>query len=567
MEKAIKQYSSWIREDLPENLKAEAAVIDGNSEEIYDRFCRDITFGTSGLRGKMGLGTNRINRIVIRRATMGVADYLLSKHKRATVVIGYDTRVNSEGYALEAARVLSKRGINVRLFGEPTPVPVVSFAIRHLKADGGIMITASHNPKEYNGYKVYDHFGNQIDELKARRIEEYINKRAYFENMDGGAEGAIEECPEQIKEAYLKAVADQFLPWTDDEGEVRQALAALNVVYTPLNGAGRDYAMNVLERLGVNLTTVDEQMERDGNFPTCPKPNPESEETFETALRYAKDDTDVIIATDPDSDRMGVMAKKDGKFCRLTGDHAGILMLEYVCRCHANRVAGKNMQGQKMVYKSFVSSPFAEDIARKYRVYIKNVPTGFKNIALEMELLKEAGREKDFLFAFEESLGYLYGNYTRDKDGILAVQMICLIAAWLKTQDKSLYDKLEDLYREYGYAESRAIAIEFKAEKDREKINDIMETLFAGNLKELLGSPLTIDASHCCDDMFRALLPGGHQIIIRPSGTELKVKMYVFAKGATRDEAILNLERILEELRAFADGVCGLHKNGEKTYE
>ena len=567
MEKAIKQYSSWIREELPENLKAEAAIIDGNSEEIYDRFCRDITFGTSGLRGKMGLGTNRINRIVIRRATMGVADYLLSKHKRATVVIGYDTRVNSEGYALEAARVLSKRGIDVRLFGEPTPVPVVSFAIRHLKADGGIMITASHNPKEYNGYKVYDHFGNQIDELKARRIEEYINKRAYFETADGGAQGTIEKCPEQIKEAYLKAVADQFLPWTDDEGEVKQALAALNVVYTPLNGAGRDYAMNVLERLGVKLTTVVEQMERDGNFPTCPKPNPESEETFETALRYAKDDTDVIIATDPDSDRMGVMAKKDGKFCRLTGDHAGILMLEYVCRCHANRVAGKNMQGQKMVYKSFVSSPFAEDIARKYRVYIKNVPTGFKNIALEMELLKEAGREKDFLFAFEESLGYLYGNYTRDKDGILAVQMICLIAAWLKTQDKSLYDKLEDLYREYGYAESRAIAIEFKAEKDREKINDIMETLFAGNLKELLGSPLTIDASHCCDDMFRALLPGGHQIIIRPSGTELKVKMYVFAKGATRDEAILNLERILEELRAFADGVCGLHKNGEKTYE
>lgn len=274
----------------------------------------------------------------------------------------------------------------------------------------------------------------------------------------------------------------------------------------------------------LGLLSLENRWDRDGDFPTCPKPNPEREETFREALKYAGGDTDVIIATDPDSDRMGVMAKKDGKFCRLTGDHAGILMLEYVCRCHASRVAGKNMQGQKMVYKSFVSSPFAEDIARKYRVYIKNVPTGFKNIALEMELLKEAGREQDFLFGFEESLGYLYGNYTRDKDGILATQMICLIAAWLKTRGKTLYDRLEDLYREFGYAESRATAIEFHAEKDRQKINDIMETLFSGGLKELLGQPLTIDASHCCDDMFRAVLPEGHQIIIRPSGTELKIK-------------------------------------------
>lgn len=567
MEKAIKQYSSWTRENLPENLKAEAEAIKGNEEEIYDRFCRDMTFGTSGLRGKMGLGTNRMNRIVVRRATMGVADYLLSKHERAKVVIGYDTRAGSESYAREAAGVLSGRGIDVSLFNEPTPVPVVSFAIRYMKADGGIMITASHNPKEYNGYKVYDHFGNQIDDLKARRIEEYINKRPYFEEFESAAKGTVEECPPHVKEAYLSAVAGQFLPWTDDAEEVSKALRNLNVVYTPLNGAGRDYAMEVFRRLGVGLTVVREQMDRDGDFPTCPKPNPEREETFREALKYAGGDTDVIIATDPDSDRMGVMAKKDGKFCRLTGDHAGILMLEYVCRCHASRVAGKNMQGQKMVYKSFVSSPFAEDIARKYRVYIKNVPTGFKNIALEMELLKAAGREQDFLFGFEESLGYLYGNYTRDKDGILATQMICLIAAWLKTQGKTLYDRLEDLYREFGYAESRATAIEFHAEKDRQKINDIMETLFSGGLKELLGQPLTIDASHCCDDMFRAVLPEGHQIIIRPSGTELKIKMYVFAKGATREQALTNLDSILKELEDFAVSICGFHKNGEKTYE
>lgn len=553
MEKAIKQYSLWKQEILPEELKEEAEKISGNRDEIYDRFCRDLTFGTSGLRGKNGLGTNRMNAIVVERATMGVADYLMSKHTKAKVVIGYDTRLDSEAYAHTAAEVLRKRGIDVYIFAEPTPVPVVSFAIRHLKADGGIMITASHNPKEYNGYKVYDHFGNQIDELKARRIEQYINRRAYFETCENVKNGSISVCPHQVREAYLKAVADQFLPWSDDRDEVLKALSELNVVYTPLNGAGRDYAMNVLGRLGVKVTTVTEQMDHDGNFPTCPKPNPENESTFETALKYVSDDTDIIVATDPDSDRMGVMAKKDGTFCRLTGDQAGLVMLEYVCRCHSKRIAGRNMRGQKMVYKSFVSSPFAEDIARHYRVYIKNVPTGFKNIALEIELLKQAGREKDFLFAFEESLGYLYGNYTRDKDGILAVQMICLIAAWLKTQGKTLYDMLEEMYERYGYAESKAIALEFYTEKDREKITSIMESLFAGNLKELLGQPVTVDASHCCDDMFRAILPQGHQIIIRPSGTELKVKIYAFAKGRSREEALRNLEALLGELREFAE--------------
>lgn len=553
MEKARKQYSLWKKEILPEDLRKEAEAIYGNDEEIYDRFCRNMSFGTSGLRGKMGFGTNRMNIIVVRRATMGVADYLLSKHKKAKIVIGYDTRTDSKKFAEAAADILSSRGIDVEIFPEPTPVPVVSFAIRYMKADGGIMITASHNPKEYNGYKVYDHFGNQIDEIKARLIESYIEKRPYFEILNDIKAGVVSECQENVKEAYLEAVKKQFLPWSDDESEVKDALSRLNVVYTPLNGSGRDYAMTILKNLGVNVVAVAEQMERDGNFPTCPKPNPENEATFETALKYAGDEIDIIIATDPDSDRMGVMARKEGKFSRLTGDHAGILMLEYVCRCHANRIAGKNMQGQKMVYKSFVSSPFAEDIARKYRVRLKNVPTGFKNIALEIELLKEAGREEDFLFAFEESLGYLYGNYTRDKDGVLAVQMICTIAAYLKTSDKTLYDRLEDLYEEYGYAESKAIAIEFHSEKDREKIVNIMESIFAGNLSELLGQPLTVDASHCCDDMFRAVLPGGHQVIIRPSGTELKLKIYAFAKGKTRDEALCNLEAMLDELQKFAD--------------
>ena len=558
MEKAREQYSLWKAADLPENLRHEAAAIEGNTEEIYDRFCKDMTFGTSGLRGKMGIGTNRINEIVIKRATMGVADYLLSKHKRPKVVIGYDTRKNSAAYAEETAVTLAGRGIDSYVFSEPVPVPAVSFAIRYMGADGGIMITASHNPKEYNGYKVYDHYGNQIDDLKARTVESYINRHPYFggDGQEGGACGVIAPCPDDVEEAYINAVMKQTVFWTEDESGINKAFSELGVVYTPLNGTGTRFVRRVFENLGLDdVKIVEEQTTTDGEFSTCPAPNPENEQVFDLALTYAGEDTDIIVATDPDSDRMGVMARKDGSFRRLTGDQAGILMLDYICWCHSHRIGNKNMRGQKMVYKSFVSSPYAEDIARAYRIHIKNVPTGFKNIALEMELLKEAGREEDFLFGFEESLGYLYGNYTRDKDGVLAVQMITTIAACLKEKGMTLFDKLEEMYRIYGYAGSKAIAIEFQSEKDRAKINRIMESLFEGNLTHLMGQPLTVDASHCCDDMFRALLPQGHQIIIRPSGTELKLKIYAFAKGSSRQNALANLDVLLDEVKAFAESI------------
>ena len=559
MEKARKQYSLWKDAPLPENLKKEAIAIQGDAEEIYDRFCRDMTFGTSGLRGKMGIGTNRINEIVIKRATMGVADYLLSKHEKPKVVIGYDTRKKSAAYAEETARTLAARGIDSYVFMQPVPVPAVSFGIRYMGADGGIMITASHNPKEYNGYKVYDHYGNQIDDLKARTVESYINRHPYFDDktcVSGAAPGSVAPCPDDVERAYIKAVMEQTVFWTEDETKIREAFSGLNVVYTPLNGTGTRFVRRVFANLGLtNVKTVAEQTCTDGEFSTCPAPNPENEKVFDLALTYADDDTDIIIATDPDSDRMGVMARKDGGFQRLTGDQAGILMLDYICWCHSHRIGNKNMRGQKMVYKSFVSSPYAEDIARAYRIHIKNVPTGFKNIAMEMELLKEAGREEDFLFGFEESLGYLYGNYTRDKDGVLASQMIATIAACLKAKGMTLFDRLAEMYRTYGYAGSKAVAIEFRSEKDREKIGQIMESLFSGNLTHLMGQPLTVDASHCCDDMFRALLPQGHQIIIRPSGTELKLKIYAFAKGSSRQQALENLDVLLEQVRSFAESV------------
>ena len=559
MENIIKQYTFWRAQALPRQLYQELEDISKDTEQIYERFCREINFGTSGLRGKMGAGPNRMNEVVIKRATMGVADYLLSKNDRPLAVIGYDTRINSKEFAEEVARDLSVMGVDSYLFPEPTPVPVVSFAIKHLKASCGIMITASHNPKIYNGYKVYDSVGNQIDDDKARLVESYISKHEYFEEVAEHPEqdGVITIGDGKVKEAYLKALAGNLLLWTDDKDEAAMALSKLNVIYTPLNGAGRDYCIRVFENLGVsNVSFVKEQWERDGNFPTCPYPNPENPDAFSKALGYIKEDTDIIIATDPDSDRMGVMAKKageKGQFVRLTGDQVGLLMLDYICQCHSNGIGGKVLGPNKVAYKSFVSSPFAEDIARHYGIQLKNVPTGFKNIAREMEVLKQEGREDDFLFGFEESLGYLYGTYTRDKDGVLATQMACLIAAKLKKEGKTLYDKLDELHQKLGYVKSKGMAIEFEAEKDRETMSQIMKDLFDNKLTSLMGQNLEVDEEYGKLKMFKANLAGGHQVIIRPSGTELKIKIYVSAKGNSAAEADDAAEKMVQELKTFGD--------------
>lgn len=550
MEKSSKKYTVWAEKTLPADLRQQIEEIREDQEQIYDRFCKDLTFGTSGLRGKMGVGSNRINSVVLKRATMGVSDYLLSKEKNPMVVIGYDTRINSKGYASDIAEEFASRGVKVMLFSEPTPVPVLSFAIRHLKANGGIMITASHNPKEYNGYKVYDHFGNQIDDKKARLMEKYINKREYFEEEQDATRGEIIYLDDQVKNAYLEALKKQVLLWDEDE-KAKEALSQLSVVYTPLNGAGRDYVMEVLKDFGIkDIKIVEEQWQWDGSFPTCPSPNPEYEKSFDMAMKYAQG-ADIIIATDPDSDRTGVMARQDGNLKRLTGNQVGELMLDYVCHCHNAGVGGKNLQGQKMAYKSYVSSPITEEIAQSYGVKMKNVPTGFKNIAFEMEKLKEEGREDDFLFGFEESLGYLYGNYTRDKDGILAAQMICLMAASMKQEDKTLFDKLEDLYSKHGYMESEVFSLDYKTEKDREKIQRLMTDLFGGRLETLRGEKVSADLSHQAMNMYKAALPDGHQIIIRPSGTEIKVKIYVFAKGQTRQQARENLKELVLGMKDF----------------
>ena len=543
MERVLREYARWKGENLPEKLAAELIEIEGNQDEIYDRFCKDIAFGTSGLRGKMGVGTNRINSVVLRRATLGIARYLTERYDSPAVVIGYDTRINSREYAAEVAEVYAAGGVTAYLFSEPTPVPVVSFAVRHLGINGGIMLTASHNTKEYNGYKVYDHFGNQIDNLKAELIEKYIAAEDPFCREPSDRRGEVILLDGSVKEAYLEAVKGETL-WWDEAGRCREALAELKVCYTPLNGSGFGYVMDVLETLGLkDITVVSSQQAPDGNFPTCPSPNPENDHVYNEAFRQCDAEgiePDIIIATDPDSDRLGLVVKMSEGYVHLSGNQVGELMFDYVCRCHSAGIGGRNLAGNKVAFKSFVSSPLAEEIGHSYGVEVRNVFTGFKNIVREIEAMKAAGRGDDFLFGFEESLGYLYGDYTRDKDGVMAAQMVCLMAAEQKARGKDLVMSLEEIYNRYGYIESVATSLVYKQEKDREKMNDIMKNLFSGRLKEsqMEGAAVVRELCYRQQNMYCADLAGGHRVIVRPSGTELKIKIYIFAKGQSRSEAI-----------------------------
>ncbi len=567
------EYTRWAKQQLPDDLREELETIKDDEGAIYDRFCKDLAFGTSGLRGKMGVGSNMINSIVLRRATDGVSDYLLSRHERPKVVVSYDTRLNSMEYAEGVAGELADNGVDVLIFAEPTPVPVLSFAIRELSADGGIMITASHNPREYNGYKVYDHFGNQINDEKARIIEEYIEKRDYFgrsadpaaDKMSGVAgnepshvqPAEIKLLDNRVRNSYFKALRKQILLWADAK-EAKKALSKLSLVYTPLNGSGRDYVMEVARSLGVgNFKMVEEQSFWDGNFPTCPYPNPENDEVFELALeKYSGVDTDIIVATDPDSDRMGVMARWQGGFKKLTGNQVGVLMLDYICSCLQGAQQGGKLEG-RIAYKSYVSSPMASEVAKYYGVEMRDVSTGFKNISAEMERLASEGRREAFLFGFEESLGYLYGDYTRDKDGVLAVQMICLMAACLKSQGKTLFDKMEELYERHGYSKSLTSSVNFESELDRKNIEGLMESLLKGRLSKIAGQTLSCDFS--CEDkkMFRGSLTHGDKITVRPSGTEMKIKIYVYAKGDSERQAEEKARHLLKEMETFVYDFCG----------
>ncbi len=560
MEKAWKEYTRWTAQKLPEDLAAELEEIRGNENEIYDRFCKDIAFGTSGMREKMGAGSNRINSVTLRKASRGIGKYLREAHEHPALVIAYDTRINSREYAAGVAEVFAKEGIEVFLFDEPTPVPVLSFAVREMQLCCGIMITASHNPKEYNGYKVYDRFGNQIDEKNAAIAESYIKEINPF--TDSAAENtsaelaAVRTVPKDLKERYLQAL-EENTPFPRERETVKESLRRLRICYTPLNGSGRPYVLETLKRLGMkeeNILEVESQKLADGNFTTCASPNPEYVEAFNEALKLcetgaeAGEKPQLILATDPDSDRLGVMClNEEGAYVRLSGNQTGELLFDYICRCRLSRnEAGAEQKEQKewVAFKSFVSSPLTEEIGRSYGVKVKNVFTGFKNIACEMERIKrrcENGGNEEFLFGFEESLGYLCGDYTRDKDGVMAARLVCLAAAELLVEDKTLYTRLRELYEKYGYMAAMPFSVQYADERDRRKAEKIIAGLFAGKLKS---EKITKEFCYREKEMYCAELAGGHRLIVRPSGTEPKLKVYIFARGESASEADENAQEI-----------------------
>ena len=538
MERYIKEYTRWCSKQLPAMLKAELSTIENNKEEMYNRFCRDMHFGTSGMRGKMGAGTNWMNTITVRRTTVAVARWLEEfpcRPKRPVAVIGYDTRLNSELYAQTAAETLLSHGVDVWISSQNMPVPALSFAVRYLKADCGIMITASHNPKEYNGYKVYDD---------------------RFEQETATEKGKLHRFGEEMKEQYLQALYNNLAFW-GEEAPRRQAMAELKICYTPLNGVGYPYVTEILKRIGIEQRTdVLSQMEADGNFPTCPSPNPEYPETFKEALKTCEQEEkaggepfDLILATDPDSDRMGVMVREGRQYTLLSGNQVGELLFDYLCRVRLPEEDAESSK-DKVVLKSYVSSPMIGRIAADKGMELKEVFTGFKNIAAYMEKLQEQGRSDAFFFGFEESLGYLYGDYTRDKDGILAAATVCLLAAEQKKQGKTLADRLEEIYRKYGYLCAGGFSRVYESEKDRPKMDRIMNILFQNGLKKKMPG-IGKETCYRAQKMYCADFEGGHRLIIRPSGTELKLKTYIFSAGETAEEARLTGKRMEEGIRDF----------------
>lgn len=579
MEREQREYTIWCGQDLPEELQRQLLEIEENEEEIYDRFCRGLTFGTSGMRSRMGVGTCRMNPVVVRRATLGIADYVSCRYAHPAIAISYDTRMHSEEFAYVTAETLAERGIDTWIMGEPQPVPLLSFAVRRMGLAGGIMITASHNPREYNGYKVYDHLGNQIDDEKARRIEACIESHGYFEKEEGAAQarGRIRTIPQDVMEDYRKNISDLAAWWKEDISECRKVMENLSVIYTPLNGTGLTHVTEILRRLGIkDLQVVECQTEGDGQFITCPSPNPENRKAFAEAEKLAKEriaegkkPADLLLATDPDSDRMGAMVRDGSEYVLLSGNQAGELIFDYLCDA-VGGPEGKNLK-HRVVYKSLVSSPLADRIGQMRGVTVENTLTGFKNIARKMEQLRQAGREEDFLFGFEESHGYLYGTYTRDKDGVMACQLLCLAAGCCMEKKLTLTEKLVQLHEVYGYMETRAGAMHFQREKDRQVMSDIMAELFAGSLQTVLDLPVEMDRAYEKENVFQGTVKTRdvsgedvcclqHRFVIRPSGTELKLKVYVFAEGRNQEGASEAADAILKELTAWLN-----RKKEEKT--
>ncbi len=556
----MKLYEHWSKQQLSDpDLAQELREISGNTAEITDRFYRELAFGTGGIRGVLGAGTNRMNIYVVGRATQGLANYLNRLYKNSSVAIAYDSRNKSELFARYSACVLAASGIKAYIYPSLAPTPMLSFAVRKLGCQAGIMVTASHNPAKYNGFKVYDETGCQLGPEAADIILDEIGKVDYFTDVKttafdkAVADGTIVIIGKEVYEDYYRCVLEQQL----NPGLCKDA--GFKLVYTPLNGAGNMPVREVLSRIGISdVTVVPEQENPDGNFTTCPYPNPEMREALTLGLKLSEElGADMLLATDPDCDRVGIAVKGEHGMELLTGNEVGALLLEYICRIRTEK---GNMPKNPVAVKSIVSTELAATIAKKYGVELRDVLTGFKFIGEQIALLEKAGESERFIFGFEESYGYLAGTYVRDKDAVVASMLICEMAAYYKTKGKSLLDVRNEMYDTYGRYLNVIQNFEFEGKSGMERMNEIMDTLRCNPPKEVNGKKIvriadyekSIDYDVLAKTEREIILPksnvlsffmeDGSSFVVRPSGTEPKIKVYHTNIGATLEEATKHSE-------------------------
>ena len=548
-------YSLWCANAKADaDLITELESIKNDNEAINDRFYRDLEFGTGGLRGVIGAGTNRMNIYTVRRATQGFADYLNQEYKNPSVAVSYDSRIKSDVFSKAAAEVLAANGIKVHIYTELMPTPCLSFAVRQLKCQGGIMVTASHNPAKYNGYKVYGDDGCQITLRGAEIILDKINSLDIFNDVKSSdfdeevAKGNIQYIGNDVIEAYYeKVLAEAINPDLC-------ASSGLKVVYTPLNGTGNKPVREILKRIGINdVTIVKEQENPDGNFTTCPYPNPEIREALEVGLRYCNEvKPDLLLATDPDCDRVGIAVPDGDGYALFSGNEVGAMLLEYI----ADQSIKKGIMPENPIaVKTIVTTDIVNSIGKEYGVEIIDVLTGFKFIGEQIGFLEEKGEENRYIFGFEESYGYLSGAYVSDKDAVNASMLICEMAAYYRTQGISLLEARENMYKKYGMFYQTLYSFTFEGESGMNKMDEIMTTLRNNPLTAIAGIPVVrfddYKASTSKDiasgavteltlpksNVLAFFLEGGSKVIVRPSGTEPKIKTYLTAKQPTRAEA------------------------------
>ena len=546
-------YERWLAADLRDvDLKTELQSIKGDDEAIKDRFAVALKFGTAGLRGTLGAGTNRMNIWVVRQATQGVADWVKTQGGTQTVAISYDSRLKGWNFAREAAGVLAANGINVRIYDELMPVPALSFATRYYNCNAGIMVTASHNPAKYNGYKAYGPDGCQMTDDAAAVVYNQIQKTdvltgaKYISFAEGVERGLIKFVGEDCKQGLYDAIESR---------QVRPGAAkgsGLKLVYTPLNGTGLVPVTKVLNDIGIDdITIVPEQEYPNGYFTTCSYPNPEIFAAMEKGLELAKKtDADLLLATDPDADRVGIAMKcPDGSYELVTGNEMGVLLLDYIC---AGRKEKGTMPEKPVAVKSIVSTPLANAVAEHYGVELREVLTGFKWIGDQIAQLEAAGEVERFIFGFEESYGYLSGSYVRDKDAVVGSMLICEMAAYYRSIGSSIKQRLEEIYKEYGRYLNKVDSFEFPGLSGMDKMASIMEGLrkeapaeFAGKKvvrvtdyekPEETGLPKANVLIYTLDD--------GSSVVVRPSGTEPKIKTYFTTLGKDLSEAEAEKEKL-----------------------